>query len=201
MTFSAKWISHFVKQGLSPGLVILEEVPFEQWQESERSWIAKLRAEGARLTNITEGGICGPRDEQTRAKISAAHKGKKKPPMTPETRAKIAAAKIGKKRGPMPVEWRAAIGIAHKDRQFSEEHRAKLSAAKMGHPVSPEARAKIAAGHVGKKASDETKAAMRERNLKRYADPEQRAKMAEAMKAVWAKRKAEKLDKVPRLFE
>jgi hypothetical protein len=61
---------------------------------------------------------------ETRAKISAAHKGR---PVTPETRAKMSAAHKGR---PVTPESRAKISAAHKGRPVIPETRAKMSAAK-----------------------------------------------------------------------
>lgn len=66
-----------------------------------------------------------PHSEETKAKMSTAHKGRAKPPVSAETRARMADAQRGKKR------------------VFSDEHRAKLSAAATGRRLSAETRAKI----------------------------------------------------------
>ena len=88
-----------------------------------------------------------------------------------ETREKIAASKRGKKRGPQSPEWRSAIGRASSrtwsDPEFHErmkgreppnkgvpsspETRAKQSAAATGRPMSPETRARMSAARMGNK--------------------------------------------------
>jgi predicted GIY-YIG superfamily endonuclease len=58
-TYKSHWIQSLQKQGKNPKLVILEEVPVEQWQEAERRWVAHYQEKGARLTNIHPGGWGG----------------------------------------------------------------------------------------------------------------------------------------------
>ena len=93
--------------------------------------------------------------EATRAKISAANKGRKH---SEETRAKMSAARRGRKHTPESIakiraakqnisaEIRAKISAANKGRKFSAEARAKMSAAKKGRKLSTEHRTKISAG-------------------------------------------------------
>ena len=109
--------------------------------------------------NMTEGGDGIPRghkyaqaskligrklSDETRAKMSAAHKGHV---VTNETRSKIRAGHIGKPKGPMPEEGRQKI-IA----SFTPERRAQMRAASMnkipgnkGVPTTDEQRAKMKA--------------------------------------------------------
>jgi hypothetical protein len=76
---------------------------------------------------------------ETRAKISAANKGRK---ATPETRAKISAAHKGKKR---TAEHRAKISAAQKGKKHTPETRALFRIVNAGRKISPEHRAKIVA--------------------------------------------------------
>lgn len=70
---------------------------------------------------------------ETRAKISAANKGRKNPPPSPETRAKISAAGKGRKCSP---ETLARMSAAQKGHAVSWEARAKISATKSVHGLS-----------------------------------------------------------------
>jgi group I intron endonuclease len=84
---------------------------------------------------------------EAREKMSAAHRGKKKPPHSAETRAKMSAAAKGRKAS-------AETLAAQKGRKHSAETRAKMSAARKGkkkQPHSAETRAKISAALKGKK--------------------------------------------------
>lgn len=79
---------------------------------------------------------------ETRAKISVALKGREGRPQSAETKAKQSAAMTGRKLTP---EHRAKIGAVNKGRTRSAETLAKMSSAQKGHPVSAETRAKISA--------------------------------------------------------
>ena len=106
---------------------------------------------------------------ETRAKISAALRGK---PKSPEARAKCGAFWRGKKQSPehraknatgnrgrkRSAETRAEIGAAHQGQKrgpMSEEWKSKIGAASRGHTVSDESRAKNAAALRGRTRSPE----------------------------------------------
>lgn len=128
-THKARWIRALASVGAKPTLHILQVVAFEQWQEAERRWIARLTAEGAILTNSTEGGkgplapspetrekmrqrkLGGKQSIEHRRKVSAALKGRPKPPRSAEHIAKIAATRIG-------VSMGAAQLAEHRERNL-----------------------------------------------------------------------------------
>lgn len=69
------WIGSLRKDGLSPGMVILETCAHDQWKEAERRIIAEYRANGARLLNIADGGdepYCSPEVRSANGKKVAA---------------------------------------------------------------------------------------------------------------------------------
>jgi len=70
------WLKRQLDTGATLCLTHLEHVPpGGDWAERERYWITKLRSEGARLLNMTEGGegLAGLRmAEAHKAKIAAA---------------------------------------------------------------------------------------------------------------------------------
>lgn len=76
-TYKARWIRKLQSAGLTPGLVILEQVPQTEWQFFEMGWILKFRQSGAKLTNTTDGGE-GTNgvvwSEESRKKLSDAQK-------------------------------------------------------------------------------------------------------------------------------
>jgi group I intron endonuclease len=139
---------------------------------------------------------------ETRAKISNALKGRKKPPRTAEHIEKIAASKRGTKASPETLakmraahkgwkpsaetlerhriamqspEVRAKLRAAAKGKTISAETRAKISAAQRGQtraPLSKEHRAKISAGNKGKRVSEETRAKLRAARIALMANPE-----------------------------
>jgi group I intron endonuclease len=135
----------------------------------EQSWINKINPE----YNIspTAGSSLGVKlSEETRSKLSAAHKGK-------------TSHNLGKK---MSLDQRAKLSVAHKGKiphnlgkKASEETRSKISKAGLGRKASPETRAKLSAAQKGRKDS-----------------PETRAKKSLARSLFWAKRKEKNAKKL-----
>lgn len=75
------------------------------------------------LLNRTDGGDgVSNRSEESRRKISLAHKGKKCPPVSVETRRKISIALKDKKKPPRTEEHCKKLG-----REYTEERRRKMS--------------------------------------------------------------------------
>src|SRR4029077_9072076 len=79
--------------------------------------------------NLREGGSHGSLSAETRARMSAAHKGRV---VSPETRAKITATLTGRKNGPRSDETRKKISDAHRGRTASAATKSRLSAAHRG---------------------------------------------------------------------
>jgi hypothetical protein len=111
--------------------------------ELEVKMIAALRNGGVKLSNITDGGEGASGhtlSDETKAKMSAAGKGKI---MSDEHKVKISVAKKGIV---VSDETKARLSAVHKGKvriPFSEETRAKMSAAKKGVPKSDEHKAKM----------------------------------------------------------
>lgn len=102
------WVRQLVSQGLTYGIVILEKcAEAANLPHVERCWIAKLRFEGCRLTNLTDGG-------------EGAH-GRK---YSTETIAKMSKAQKGKT---MSVEHKARLLAIHTGRKHSEESKVRIS--------------------------------------------------------------------------
>jgi len=83
---------------------------------------------------------------ETKAKMSAAHKGKSKGPQSEEHKAKLSAANRGKSAS---KQSRTKMSIAKKGVPKSEEHKAKISAANKGKSTSKETKSKISAAKKG----------------------------------------------------
>ena len=152
------------------------------------------------LRNLTDGGdgtSGAVHSPETRAKLSAASKGRKLSAEarakvsaaasnpSPETRAKMSAALKGRKHSP---EHRAKISAAVRNQ--SPETRAKRSAALKGRPLSPEHRAKLSAAASKRKFSPETRAKLSAAGKGQIQSPETRAKKSAAMAAQWAAKRA-----------
>lgn len=133
----------------------------------------------AKLKGNKHGLGCRPSAE-TRARLSAAAKGRVK---SPETRAKLSAAHTGRKRS---AESIAKVALAKTGSVASAETRAKMSAAHAGHQVSIETREKIRAALSGRPLTEETKAKLSAANkgqgAGRVFSAETRAKLSAAAK-------------------
>jgi len=199
------WIKQLLGIGLSPQLIILEEVEQRIWKERECFWISLLRANGFNLVNSTEGGdgLENP-SEEVRHKISVANigrpssrKGKKN---SAETRKKISEAMkgkqlwLGRKHTPETIE---KLSVWHRGRKVSEETKKKMSASHMGNKSalgykhSDETKEKVKKAVTGRMHSDETKAKMSaarkgivysEETIKKMSDAKKGKKMSDEAK-------------------
>lgn len=139
--------------------------------DAERWWIAYGRASGWPLTNMTDGGEGNGirRSDLTRARISACARSR-----TPEHRAKLGAAHRGKKLKPEHIarisgdnsaskrpDVRAKMSAAHKGRPYhgkqgyrhTEETKQKIREAITGLVRSTETRERVRAAKLGKPLS------------------------------------------------
>lgn len=98
-TYLGNWLRLLVSKGEKPDLIILREVPYEQWEIAEERYIRMARGCGMKLVNLTDGGDGVTQTPEVRRKISVALTGplnyafgKKRPP---ETCAKIGAGQTG----------------------------------------------------------------------------------------------------------
>lgn len=130
-----------------PVMEVLAIVAEHMWAATERRAIEVLKPE----LNTDPGGTGAGKTilPETRAKLSAALSGVKKPARSAEYRANISRAQKGLKKPPMSAEHRAKLSAARKGRTVSAETRAKLSAAQVGKTHSAETRAKISAAKLG----------------------------------------------------
>ena len=113
---------------------VLEECDTkEQLQEREIFWIATLNCKTPNGYNRSDGGEGATGVEcksETRARFSALHKGKKRPPRSPEHCAKISVANRGKH---LTEETKETISIAMsgENNPFFGKHHNEQSLAKM----------------------------------------------------------------------
>lgn len=145
----------------------------------EKLTISALRRSGVVLCNMTDGGEGASghvHSEETKAIISATHKGKL---VSEETRAKMSEALKGK---PLKDDHRAKCVLINIGRKHSDETRAKLSEAAKGRKLSKDHIEKIRAAHIGVKRSEETKAKISEANRKRKHSQETKDKIGSARK-------------------
>lgn len=127
-----RWIRAVLEAGLKPVLRFVDQGNGD-WQEAEKKWIAYYKAQGASLTNATDGGegmLGWKHPEEHKARMAERMKGNKH-------------------------------GIGNKSRtgqKLSDEERATLSRAHS----TPEARAKASSVRKGKRHSPETIERMRQ---------------------------------------
>jgi len=191
-SYRSAWIRQVIASGRDVHLVTLAECQREcEAFDLERQHIARLRAEGARLTNLSDGGE-GPAgcvassetrrkmsesrrgykvSEETKRKIGDANRGrpsgKRGLAVSEETRRKLSAANMGKHYGPRPPrseEFRQKMREIALQRRHSEETRRKIGDMSRGRkygPRSPETRAKMSAALKGRVMSDEARGKMR----------------------------------------
>jgi hypothetical protein len=125
------WEESLLKEGLRPQVKVLEELQFQDGlNEAEIRWITKLRVEGARLTNLTDGGegLTNPsaevREKMRLAKLGTRH--------SAETKAKMSASRVGKSTCSFSVETRQKMRLAKLGKKQSVETRKNRAASLLG---------------------------------------------------------------------
>jgi hypothetical protein len=107
-THKTNWIFSLVTVGLKPIMEIIESGTGDGWAEAERRWIAFFRANGARLTNNTDGGQGTPgrlsaRTPEERSAIAKQNQANR----TPEARAAFTRAGVEAQRACRTFELRS----------------------------------------------------------------------------------------------
>lgn len=151
--------------------------------------------------NVTDGGegVLGPRSEEVKLRIALAQQKRFQDPTQRALMAQYAAqsGKLAKERhaankvdGLAPWQQRKRANAL---RNGSAEHKALISERTKAAMASPEVRAKIAAAVAKKSADPEWRNKISRSKTGRKIGPrseETKKKQSEAMKALWAKRKA-----------
>lgn len=166
-SYKAKWIRLLQRESLNYEIAILQESELDALEDNERWWIRYGRLSGWPLTNMTDGG------DGTRGLV-----------VSPETRARISAAQRGRKRSPEHV---AKVAAAHRGRKLSDEHRAKLSESHRGQRQSAETIARRAAALTGRKRvappAPGIRINLRPKKLRQIVSPEARKRITDAVRA------------------
>lgn len=171
-TRAARWIATLLSSGLEPVAEIVQVVAdHEDWAAAERDWISRLR-DTCDLCNLTDGGEglhgYSPSEAQ-RSKLSAALKGRSKPP---DHVAAAAAGRRGKPNSPemkarmsalmKTPEMQAKLKAAHRSgRVYAVDHLRQAAAARRGKPIPAEQRQKMSASNTGRRHTPETLEKMR----------------------------------------
>ena len=172
---------------------ILEANVFDEFlPDLEVAYIANHNTVSPNGYNLNSGGDHRIPSEDARRKMSEAHKGKKRKPLSAETRRKISEANKGKSRNfgrTRSEETRRKISEAKKGKKnpffgkkHSAEHRRKISEANKGKPRSAEHCRKISEAKKGKPHSAETRRKLSEAHKGKKLPPETRRKIGEAHK-------------------
>lgn len=151
---------------------------------AERHLILAMRRAGLKLANVDDGGngrIGFVMTPEHREKLSAAGMGHA---VRETTRQKISEAGKGR-------TATEATKAKLRAKKLSDEHKAALIAAITGRPVSEESRAKARAKMQGRKLTEEHRKKLSESHRGKKHDPSTREARSAALKAAWARRKAE----------
>lgn len=204
-THKTHWIRKLLRERVVPAIISLEVVDPALENEREIYWIDKLKKEGHKLTNSTNGGDRGVEyTEEVRRKISKALSGENNPnygkrgegtPMFGKTHSKELKDKMSKKwTGKGNPKYGKGDSIKGENNPFygkchSEETKHKISVSNRGKP-----------GHMkGKHHSEETKQKLRDaakERLSLQANPmqgkhhseETKLKISKKAKERWAKK-------------
>jgi hypothetical protein len=162
-SYLARWLLGLTKRGMSPTWSVRAEAQDQaELDRLEVEHIARARAEGARLVNISDGG--GGRagyvpSAEEREKIAAAQRGVPRPKHTEEWKARMSTLKAGVNTN--TPEHMARLAEMKRGVPRSEETKVKISEAKKGQPSSfqghehtEEAKAKISAKRMGQLLKD-----------------------------------------------
>ncbi len=123
---------------------IILECPEEKLNEEEIRLIKEYNSNDRRYGyNIEEGGNGHPCSEETKRKMSKAHKN-----ISEETKRKISKAQKGKV---IPEETRKKISKSLTGRKMSEETKKRMSKAQKNKKHTEETKRKISEAHMGKK--------------------------------------------------
>lgn len=172
-----------LKCGDDVALHVIEVVPAdEDWAARERYHIARVRSMNPNCTNTSAGGFGMPGvipSAETRAKLSAAKKGRKLPLWQVELLRNI---HLGSKHTPEQIEKTAS---KHRGQKRPPETGPRISAANKGKIITVEAREKMRLAKLGKKQKPEHVENMRKAITGKPKSESHRA----ALKAAWVLRR------------
>lgn len=163
------WVRSLLASNEAPVMILLKEVPDEEWEKHEIEFIRRAKEMGFDLVNACDGGIGGRGrvfSDSHRESLRRAKLGKK----FSESHKHNHAEAMLKLRGPNNPQFGKPI---------SEERRRAQSKAMSGEnhwcfgtKLSFETKAKISNSHLGLKPSEETRAKMRAAWVRRKARKE-----------------------------
>lgn len=160
-THRARWLRSLLAEGTRPILEVIDEVAQAEWSAAECAYVTFYKEQGCDLVNATPGGegmgageghpLFGKtRPPETRAKLSAALKGRKPPPFSAEHCANIGLALKGKL-SDVKLACLEKLHVANKGWRPSPEQTARKIAAQLGRKHSPTTIAKMKVAAVGRR--------------------------------------------------
>lgn len=185
--YVCNWVRSLIQRGLKPEIHIIDTADsIDEANQKEIAYIKLYKSLGAKLTNLSNGGggqLGVKKSEETRKKLSEAHKGKhagkkhfwygKK--HTPETKLKMSESAKGHKR--MTDELKQRLRIVNTGKVISEETKEKLRAKRKLRIITPETKKAISVALTGKKHDAERILKNRIAQFGKKASPETRLKM------------------------
>lgn len=163
------WIRKLINDGVIPIILLLEEVPFSDYEIAERWWITHFKKQGANLVNATDGGDGSPGRIQSKEEIAKRIQSRAGYKHSMVTRQKISRANKGQ------IPWttgrvvpdmvRDKIRVSLIGHEVSAETRVKIGAYSRGIKASKETRLKMSKAHSGKTHSEKSKSKMRGRKI------------------------------------
>lgn len=146
----------------------------QHWMDLHKSY---ERLRGYNLSPTAQSNLGIKFSEETRQKLSEAHRGKNNPMFgrkhNEETKEKIRSTKLGKN---ATKETRKKMSLSHKGIRFSELHKIRIGLAnkqRVYKKASKDTKRKMSIAHIGRKHSEETKKKMSAAQLKRYSRQEE----------------------------
>lgn len=188
-TYKARWINKLQEQGLDPFVKVLEEVAASTpWQEREKFWIKKLKSEGHRLTNASDGGDGGGAygrkwTEEQRKKFSIQKAGVKQSDFHKEQNRKFWRSPEGQK---LRVEITIKRSLTMKGRSWSTAQRAAYEKSK----AEGKWYTKNRTTEISRRSSSENFKRARAKGLLDWT-PERIAKKTASCKLTWASKPPE----------
>lgn len=96
-SYTQRWINKLLNKGVRPIMRVVDEATDETWESRERHWIAALKRQGVKLTNLTEGGEGHHGYSPTKKTIALRSKALKGSKLSAEARANQSKGRLGMK--------------------------------------------------------------------------------------------------------
>lgn len=189
------WIRTIENPRNSIEMVILEKCNETNHKEKEIFWIAELRKQGHRLTNMTNGGDGRLGFKHSIETIEKMKKSNKHTKPTPEHIEKLRKTATERAKTPEAMAQVERLHINNIGKKQSKETCEKRSKTLMGHPVSEETKHKLKMKALGRRRRTPEQIAAHTRKITgKKRSIEQKKRYSEAKKLWWKEKKEQKND-------